>query len=216
MFTLFEQLLLLSVHEAKGTFIALPMDRLKPGLVGAILAELALLGKIQTSDNHRLQLIDDSPTNDVVLDEALGILKETEKERKFGYWIDVLGKKTDRIRKRITENLVQKGIFTRDEDRLAWVIPTSYQAGVKASAKYLLLNRLRGIVLAQEDYQPRDIVLLSLIRACGLLDLVFLSDERKLAGKYINEQFFSQAIVDPVIQTIQEIETVIAAAVEED
>jgi Golgi phosphoprotein 3 len=216
MLTLFEELLLLAIHEAKGTFIGSTVDQLKPGLGGAILAELALLGKIQTSNNHRLQLLDEGQTQLDILNDALKALKESEKERKFGYWINTLSQSKDKSRKQIIESLIQKGIVTQEDDRLLWVIPSPLQAEVKASAKYQVIQRLRGVILASEEIQPRDIILLSLIRACGMLDRVFLRDERKLAGRSINELFYSQAMKDPVFQTIQEIETAIADAVEED
>jgi hypothetical protein len=97
MLTLFEEFLSLSIHETKGTYIRSSIDRLKPGLVGAILAELALIGKIQTSNNHRLILVDDSQTTDDILKEALSALKESDKDHKFGYWINTLSQRTEKI-----------------------------------------------------------------------------------------------------------------------
>lgn len=216
MLTLFDELFTLSIHEAKGTLIGSTVEHIKPALAGAILAELTLLGKIQISNNHRLQLVDASPINDDVLDAAVEVLKKAEKERKFGYWISALSQRAEKTRKQIIKGLIQKGIVTQDEERLAWVIPSPLDVEVKASTKYLIIQRLRGMVLAQEELQQRDIILLSLIRACGLLERVFLDDERKVASRSVNEMLFSQAIHDPIIQTIQEIETALAAALEED
>jgi Golgi phosphoprotein 3 len=216
MLTLFEEFLSLSIHETKGTYIRSSIDRLKPGLVGAIFAELALMGKIQASNNHRLQLADDSQTTDDILNEALSSLKESDKDRKFEYWINTFGQRVEKLRKQMVKNLVQKGVVTQDDDRVFWVIPSPLQPEAKVSTKYLLILRLRGIVLAQENTQPRDIALLSLVRACGLLDLLFLRDELKLADRQINELVFKQALNNPVIQTIQEIECAIADVVEED
>lgn len=216
MLNLFEELLLLSIHEGKGTSIASTVDALKPGLGGAVLAELALLGKIQTSNNHRLQLVDDSQTDVEVLNDALNTIKESEKERKLGYWINNFSQKKDKYRKQILESLVQKGILAQEDDHLLWAVPSPLQPEIKASAKFWVIKRLRNVAIASEDIQPRDIILLSLVRACGLLDLVFLRDERKLAGRTINQLFYSQAIKDPVFQTIQEIESAIADLVEED
>ena len=216
MLTLFEEFLSLSIHETKGTYIRSSIDRLKPGLVGAILTELALIGKIQTSNNHRLKLVDDSQTTDDILKEALSALKESDNDRKFGYWINTLSQRTEKIHKHIVKSLAQKGFVTQDDDQLSWVIPSPLQPETKVSTKYLLITRLRGIVLAQENAQPRDIALLSMVRACGLLDLIFLRDELKLADRQINELVFKQALSNPVIQTIQEIECAIADLVEED
>jgi hypothetical protein len=216
MFTLYEELLLLSIHEDKGIFLGISTEGMKPGLVGALLAELALIGKIQTTTNRRLQLIEDSQTMNVILDEALVTLKDTDKERKFGYWINRMDQKPEKLRKQITENLVQKGVLTQEDDHMHWVLPSPLHPEVKASAKYWVVNQLRRIVLAQEEIQPRDIALLSLLRVCGLLDLVFLRDERKLASRYIDELVVSQAMKDPIFETIQEILSAIAAEVEED
>ncbi len=75
MITLFEEVLLLSIHHEKGTFIGWTVDRMKPALIGAVLAELALMGKIETNQNNRLHLTDDNPVDDDLLNEALEQLK---------------------------------------------------------------------------------------------------------------------------------------------
>ena len=216
MLTLYEELLLLSIHEDKGIFIGSAIDALKPGLVGAILAELALTGKIHTSSNRRLQLVDGNSTNDPVLDDTLAALKESEKERKFGYWINTLNPKPEKLRKKITTRLIQNGLFTKEDDNLVWVIPSPLHPEVKASTKYMVIQHLRGIVLAKEDAHPREIAFLSLVSACGLLDLVFLRDERKVASQYINELVVYEAMKDPNLETIQEIASAIASVVEEE
>lgn len=216
MLTIFEELLLLSIHENKGTFIRSSIERIKLGLVGAVIAELGLMGKIQDSNNHRLHLADDSQTGDDILNEAIATLKAADKDRKFGYWINNLISKPEKLRKQITERLIGKEVLTLEDEIMVWVVPSSLQPDVSASTKYWVNERLRGIVLAQKESQPHDIALLSLIKACELLDLIFLRDERKLAARYINELVVSQAMKDPTIQTIQEIETAIAAVVEED
>jgi len=216
MFTLLEELLLLCIHETKGSFIGSTVDRLKPGLAGAILAELALMGRIQATNNHRLQLIDDTPTNAPIIDEVLGALKESDKDRKFYYWLNTLNQKSEKIREHVVDEVIKKGAVTQDDDRLAWSVPSPLHADSKGSTKYEVLKRLRGIVLAQEEAQPRDIVLLSLVRSCGLLYLVFLRDEAKYAECYIYELFMNQALKDSAIQTVQEIDAAIASAVEED
>lgn len=216
MFTLFEELFLLSIHEDKGTFIKSSIDRIKPGLVGAVLAELALMGRIQTNDNHRLHLLDDSPTEDELLNEVIAVLKDSEKERKWGYWVNQLNQKSEKFIKEITSRLIEKGVVTQDDDHLLWVMPSPFHPDVQSSTKYMVNRHLRGIVLAQGDCGPREMALLSLLRACGLLDLAFLRDERRLASRFINKLVVSAAMTDPLAQTLQEIETAIAVVVEDD
>lgn len=216
MLTLYEELQLLSIHADKGIFISSAVERLKPGLVGAILAELAITGKICSSNNHRLQVADANPTNDPILDGALSALQSSDKERKFGYWLNTLYPKSEKLHKKITKSLVQKGILTLEDDNLVWVIPSPLHPEINASAKYAVGQHLRGIVLAKEQASPREIAFLSLVSACGLLDLVFLSDERKVANQYINELVVGEAMKDPLLETIQEIDSAIMGVVEED
>jgi hypothetical protein len=216
MLTLYEELLLLSIHEDKGIFIGSTIEPLKPGLVGALLAELALTGKICLTINRRLQLADDTPTDDPLLDGVITALKNSDKERKFGYWLTALNPKPEKLRRQITKGMIEKGILTTEDDRLLWVIPSPFHPEVRASTKYMVIKHLRRIVLEREDAQPREIAFLSLVSACGLLDLVFLRDERKVADQMVNELVVYHAMQDPNLETIQEITSAIASVVEED
>lgn len=216
MLTIYEKLHLLSIHEDKGIFIGSAVNRLKPGLVGAILAELALSGKICTTNKSRLQLADANLTNDPILDSAIKAFKNSQKERKFGYWLHTIYPKPEKLRKKVTASLVKKGIVTQDEDYLVWVVPSPLYPDIKASTKYWVVQHLRAVVFAQENAQPYDIALLSLLSSCNLLYLTFLRDERKAATRTVNELVVSGALQNPLLETVQEIDSAIAAVVEED
>jgi Golgi phosphoprotein 3 len=216
MLTLYEELQLLAIHEDKGMFIRNAVEPLIPGLVGAVLAELAFANRISTGTNHRLKLTDPTVTEDPILDKAISVIAGCEKERKFNYWIANLNPKPEKLQRQITANLVQKEILAQEDDRLSWVIPSHFHPEVKASTKYSVIKLLRGIVLAQEEAHPREIAFLSLVSACGLLDLMFLRDERKAAGQKINELVVFHAMQNPTLDTIQEIDAAIASMVEED
>jgi Golgi phosphoprotein 3 len=216
MLTLYEELQLLAIHDEKGIFIRSAVEPLKPGLAGAMLAELAFANKICTAPNHRLKVEDATPTNDPILDDLLATLKESEKDRKFGYWINNLNPKPEKLQRLITASLIQKEILTQEDDRLLWVVPSHVHPEVKASTKYSVINLLRGIVLAQEDAHPREIAFLSLVCACDLLDLIFLRDERRAASQKINELLVFHAMQNPTLETIQEISSAIASVIEED
>lgn len=216
MLTIFEELLLLSIHEDKGTFIGSTVDKMNAGLIGAILAELALMGVIQIQENHRLRVAQDAPLEDEILNNALNAFKESEKERKTGFWINALNQKPEKYRKQIVERLIQKGIVTQEDDHIVWVIPSPLQPEVKASTKYWLRHRLREIILTSGQAEQRDIALLSILKACNLLDLVFLKDERRLASRQISELVVGDALKNPITQTIEEIDIAIADVVEDE
>ncbi len=216
MLTLFEALFLLAIHEDKGIIISSLADSLPTSLGGAILAELALTRKIGLKDNQRLELLDASPTDDDILTEALEKFATAEKERKIGYWIDIFSQKPEKLRKRLAKRLAQKELVAQEDDRLTWVIPASTSSGQNASAKYMMKDRMRTLVLTAAQAEQREIALLSLIKASGLLDLIFVKDERKLADRRIHELVVGEALKDPAIQTIETIAAAIESIVEED
>ncbi len=216
MITLFEELQLLATHEDKGIFIGSAIERLKPGMAAAVLAELALSGKICASNNHRLHIADTTPMGSLILDDALVVLQKSDKERKFGYWLNNLYPKPEKLFKKVTKNLIQQGLLSQDDDNLAWVVPSPLHLEINSSAKYAVVQHLRAIVLAKEPAGSREITFLSLVSACGLLDLVFLRDERKAASQYINEMLVGEAMKDPLLETIQEIVSALIGVVEEE
>ena len=216
MLTLPEELLLLTIHQEKGTYIGAAADKLKVGLAGALLVQLALHGKIQVDQNHRVNVANAEPTGDTLADEALAAMKESEKARKVGYWINAFTPKAEATRKRIIDRLVEKGIITIDEDHLNWVVPSPYHPEGNASTKYWLKRRLREVVLAEVEAGSAEVAFLSLVRAVDLLDLIFVKDERRLASNRINELLVRLAMTNPLCQSIQEIESTIQVVVEED
>jgi hypothetical protein len=216
MLTLFEECYLLSIHEGKGTIMASKEDDLRFVLGGALLAELALMRKIGLKDNQRLEVLDSTPPEDDILIEALETIKSAEKERKISYWINVFIQKPDKFRKRLAKRLVQAGVVSQEDDRFQWVIPAPNSSDQNASAKYLMKNRIRDLVLASAQAESREIALLSLVKASNLLDLIFVKDERKLADRRIHELVVAEALKNPALQTIEAIAVVVESEVEED
>jgi hypothetical protein len=216
MLTLSEEILILCIHEDKGTIMPSKVDSLRYGLGGAMLADLALIRKIGLKDNQRLELLDATPVEDDIQADALEIIRNAEKERKMGYWIDVFSQKPEKLRKRLANRLVEDQVVNQEDDRFQWVMPHSDALNQNATAKYLMRSRIRDLVLASAHAEPREIALLSLVKASNLLDLIFFKDERKLADQRINELVVGEAMKNPAIQTIQAIAAAIEAVVEED
>lgn len=216
MLALFDEVFLLSIHEDKGTVIASKEDDLGFALGGAVLAELALIGKIGLKDNQRLEALDPNPPEDDIQAEALDRIRSEGKERKIGYWINVFSQKPEKLRKRLAKRLVQAGVVSQEDDRFQWIIPSPDSPDQNASAKYWLKNRIRELVLTSAQAEMREIALLSLVRASGLVYFIFLKDERKLADRRIHELVVAQALKNPAMQTIEAIAAAIESVVEED
>ncbi len=210
MFTLAEEFFLLSIDDAKGKVITAVSDGLQIGLAGALLADLALHGKISLA-NKRLTVIDPSPTGETLLDEALRRLAAEKKPRKASAWVEKLADK--KLPKKTAQRLVEKNVLQIVEKRYLWVIPYEVFPQVDASAKYSVKQHLRSAVLANGETTPGIIAFLSLLKACRLLDLVFTRDELKAATQKVAALVEEEPYGAAVAETIAEIEAAMAATV---
>ncbi|MFZ6028889.1 MAG: GOLPH3/VPS74 family protein [Chloroflexota bacterium] len=180
MLTLYEKLFLLSLDDQKGVVTPPASDSLTYGLAGALLAELVLQGRLRLK-NGRLAVSDVTPTGNKKLDAILISVASSEKRRKPQHWMRALSKK--KLTRRIVRGLVKKGVLKIEAKRCHQVMACGIPPRPDASAKYWVKESLRAAVLAHES-TPTDvdtIILLSLLKACGLLGLVFTKDERKAA-----------------------------------
>jgi Golgi phosphoprotein 3 len=210
MFTLAEEFFLLAIDDAKGKIITAVDDGLQIGLAGALLADLALHGKINLADK-RLAVVDPTLTGEPLLDEALVRLGDEKKLRKTGYWVEKLA--TKKLPKRVAARLVEQNVLQIEEKRYLWVIPYVVFPQVDASAKYWVKEHLRSAVLASSEVTPGIVVLLSLLKACRLLNLVFTRDELKAATRKVDALVQSEPYGAAVAETIAEIEGAIAATI---
>jgi hypothetical protein len=209
MLTISEKLFLLSIDDGRGKVTSFVSSSLRYGLAGAVLAELALLGNVAVEDKV-LKLVDYSPIGNDLFDEVLTRISQEKRLHKPGFWVNVLASR--KLQKQIAEQLEAKNILRIEEKRYFWVIPYELYPQQDASAKYWVKQQLRSVVLAGDKSQPDIVVLLSLLKACSLLNLVFTRDERKSAGKRLDALVKGEVFGDVVAKTIEEIETAAAAA----
>ncbi|CAG8507159.1 8684_t:CDS:2 [Paraglomus occultum] len=131
--TLMEEVLLLGLKDKQG-YLSFWNDNISYTLRGCILIELAFRGRISMtrdpnrrrlplSDRH-IEVIDDKLTGEVLLDEALKMIKASEK-MSVGNWIDLMSGETwnvmkigyqlKQVRERLAKGLVDKGILRTEK-----------------------------------------------------------------------------------------------------
>ncbi|KAI9106285.1 Golgi phosphoprotein 3-domain-containing protein [Phlyctochytrium arcticum] len=124
--TLLEEVLLLGLKDDQG-YLSFWNDNISYVLRGCILMELSLRGRIKTVMEIRkrpyadrlIKVVDERPTGEVLLDEALKLIKLDEQS--ISSWIDLLSGETwnimkigyqlKQVRERIMKGLVDKGIL---------------------------------------------------------------------------------------------------------
>ena len=190
-----EELLILAIDD-NGSVVPTPGKTiLHYGLAAAFLADLVLAKKIQLADD-RLTVSNTAPTGDTLFDDILAMIAAEKKPRKLNRWIQALGGKL--TTKQVALRLVERKVIVIDKKNYSWVIPFPAFPQGQTSAKYLVKQHVREVVLAGEPASPADITLLSLLKVCRLLRLVFTRDERKSADKKVDalvkDEIFGQAV----------------------
>ena len=201
-----EKLFILSIDDDQGAMAASVKTTLRYGLAGALLAELALANKIQLQ-NDRLRVVDSTPTGEALFDDILLTVKGEKKLRRLSYWVEVIGSK--QTVKQVAEQLAGQNVIMIEKKGYAWISPYIVYPQVDASAKYWVKHHLRAVVLAGEKPEVPDVALLSLLKACRLLRLVFTRDERKSASIKVDALVQGEAFGGAVATLLTDIEALL-------
>lgn len=210
--TLMEEVLLLGLKDKEG-YTSFWNDCISSGLRGCILVELALRGRIELekAGMRRRSLLmrkvlvrNDAPTGDVLLDEALKHVKETEPPETLQSWIDYLSGETwnplklryqlRNVRERLAKNLVEKGVLTTEKQNFLLFDMTTHPL-TDSSAKTKLIKKVQDAVLGKWVNDPhrmdkRMLSLIILAHASDVLENAFAplnDDDYEVAMKRVRE-----------------------------
>jgi hypothetical protein len=210
MFTLTEELFLLSLRDGKNSVIVPHSTTLPYALAGAVLVELALRGSIRVEDKKWVIPVDNVPVeDDESLKELLASIRSSQKPRKITYWINQVGVKGSELERKLLTVLLDRGVLKEEKKKFLWVIPFTEYSHQDASAKYVRKQQLRDIVLGGKEADIQSVVLLSLMKSIDLLSQIFTPDEMKAASNRIGAIVKDEAIGIAVIETL---DTIFAAA----
>jgi hypothetical protein len=209
-FTLPEELFLLSIDDSKGKLLTGSKDSLKFGMAGALLASLALHERVK-GEEKRLIVIDDAPTGEALLDQTLARIYAEKKPRKINHWIQIFA--NGKLINQTAEGLEARNIIRIEKKRYLWIIPFELFPQVDASAKFWIKQHLREAILAGHDVTPGMLALLSLLKTCQMLNLVFTRDEEKAAAKKVATLVAGEVFGAAVAETLAEIDAATTAAV---
>lgn len=180
-----EEFLLLALSDPNGDFVREPPERFDNALAGAILMDLALLNRIDT-DLDRLILVEGSPTGDPLLDKVLAAIREHPEFKNTAYWIEEIRYRIDEFHDVLINRLIDRGMLKREERKLLGLIPQTLYAVLPGSEEREIRERLRRTVLSDDIPDPRDILLISLLVSCNLINRLLSRAETKAAQERID------------------------------
>ena len=212
MLTLAEQLLLLSLHDEKGSVLASASTALPYGLAGATILDLYFEERI-TFNNTQVHVVDQMPTGNELLDEVLALLSHTTNTHDIKYWIRRMRRKVNDLTDRVAERLVAQHILAQEEHQFLWVINYQRYPTQDSLPEAALRDTLRAIIVDDQPPTESETALLSLIKACNLFREIFPREERKIAAQKITTIIEDEAVGKAVSATVREVTGAVMAAI---
>ena len=208
-----EEILLLILDDESGEFVHVPEWSLRCALAGAALMDLAFENRID-SDPNQLVLIDSTPVGDMLLDPILTDISESSEEVfDARHWVErAATEHAYAIRDRSLDRLIERGILYRRDDRFMWVFRSRRYPTVDGEAEREVKMRIMGVLLSDEIPHPRDVVIICLADACGLLKEILSRRELGYAAERIEQVRKLDLIGQAVSQVVWDIEASLALA----
>ncbi len=175
-----EELILSLLNEESGYFYQVPGWTLNCTVIGAVLAELSLLSRIDT-DLESLFLIDRTPTGAPALDPILAEIAEEQEHRSTEYWIERLAPRAEAIIDLLLNRMVAQGLLEHHDGdfwtlaRSAWRTPRPDSPDDAPGTP--IKTRIQAIILADEIPHPRDVITIALLNACNVIRFIVPLDE---------------------------------------
>ncbi len=202
-----EELLLALLNEESGYFHQVPGWNLNCAMAGAALAELSLIGRIDT-DLNSLILVDATETGRPLLDPTLREIVTEAEPNDARYWVGRLAPQSESMISQALAGLVRRQIldlhpgefytFTKRHRRGETALGEDYSAGEFIKA------RLTMIIFADAIPDPRDVAITGLVNACRAFHVMFPIDEEvEERIKFVSQMdLIGQAIAATVAESI--------------
>ncbi len=176
-----EELVLMLLNEESGHFYQVPGWDLNCTTAGAVLAELSLMGRIDT-DPESLFIIDRRETGDPALDPILREIVNEPTQRNAQYWIERLATRAESIIDITLDRLVDLDILEHHEGEF-WTLSKTFlqaqlsSAQTESAGAQFVRRRIVREIFTDEIPDPRDAIIIALINTCDVLRFMFQLDD---------------------------------------
>ena len=205
---LLDEFILILLNEENGYFYQVSGWEMNCAVIGAALAELSLLSRIDT-DMESLLILDPTETGNPSLDLILKEIVDEPVQHNAQYWIEKLIHHAESITDLTLENLVNLG-FLEHHDGDFWTLvagklyATADSDSDNETAAEFIKTRIGKDIFSDDIPYPRDIIIICLIQTCDIFHFIFKLDKKateriKLICKM---DLIGRSIADAVEQNI--------------
>ncbi|MFC7326544.1 GOLPH3/VPS74 family protein [Marinactinospora rubrisoli] len=160
-----EELLLLAYHPDTGRPLATD-TRLTAGLAGALLAELALTGRVAIERDRVHAAGASQPGGHPELDLLAAEIARQRRPARVRSWVSRTG--SLRLRRALQESAVQRRLLNRERVTVLRVFHREDYRPADPSTRAELLDRLRAMLMGGRAPDPRSTALLGILGATRL------------------------------------------------
>ncbi len=202
--TLPEELILMLLNDETGYFHQVQGWELNCAVVGAVLAELSLLERIDT-DMESLLLVDRTETGNPALDPILKEIADEPVRHNAQYWIERLAAHADSVIDLTLDRLVDLKILKHHDGDFWTLAPTSRYSDQYGhldddTPDQFIKTRISVYIFTEAIPDPRDIIIICLVNTCDVFRFIFdLDDEAEERIKFIcRMDLIGRSIADAV------------------
>ncbi len=206
-----EEIMLLVLDDRDGSFMPIPEWSMQCALAGSVLMDLALADRLDT-DLDSLILVDSTPMGDPLLDPTLERIAASSEAHSARYWVEDTAAYASDIREVALARLVEAGILNREEGRFLWVFRSRRYPTIDGKLEKEVKLRIMSVLLSDEIPDPRDIVIIGLVDACGIFSELLSARELERARGRIEQVRKLDLIGQAVAKSIWEIQASLAMA----
>ena len=175
-----EELILMLLNEENGYFHQVPGWNLNCAVIGAVLAELSLMSRLDT-DREALFLVGQTETGNPALDPALKEIASEPVQRNARYWIERLAPHAESIIDLTLDRLVDQQILEHHDGEFWTLARTAWQTELFSSSSegtpvQFVKTRISNVIFNNEIPDPRDVIIICLINTCDVFRFIFQLD----------------------------------------
>ena len=175
-----DELVLMLLNEENGYFHQVPGWDLNCAVIGAVLAELSLMSRIDT-DMESLFLLDPTETGNPVLDPILAEIAAEPVQHNAQYWVERLGPHAESIIDLTLDHLVDREILEHHNGDF-WTLARATGGKERSNGSVgggiqFVKTRISQAIFNNEIPDPRDIIIICLVNTCDVFRFMFQLDE---------------------------------------
>ena len=179
--SLTEELILMLLNEQNGYFHQVPGWELNCAVIGAVLADLSLLSRIDT-DMESLHLVDPTKTGNPALDPILKRIADEPVQRNAQFWIERLAVQAESVIDLTLDRLVDLKILEHHDGEFWTLAPTKWHADLYGDSKedttgQFIKTRISEVIFTGTIPDPRDVIIICLANTCDVFRFIFELDE---------------------------------------